>query len=105
MHLDAGKIGLAHDRDTALFRIFQEALINVGRHAEASRVQVTLRSDIGELVLVVSDDGKGITADQIASHESLGLIGMRERAGALGGRIAIQPVPEGGTRATLAVPA
>ena len=96
MHLDAGEIAPSHDRDTALFRMVQEALTNIARHAEASHVRVTLRSNAGELVLVVSDDGKGIRADQVASHESLGLIGMRERAGVLGGEVQIQPGPEAG---------
>lgn len=104
VHLDPGEIVPSQDRDTALFRIFQEALANVGRHAEASHVRVTLRSNAGELMLVVSDDGKGISPDQIASHKSLGLIGMRERAAALGGEVEIQPGPEGGTRVTMTVP-
>ena len=104
LHLDTGEITLGNERDTELFRIFQEALANVGLHAEASHVHVTLRSSDGELVLVVSDDGRGISADQVENLESLGLIGMRERAEALSAKIEIQPQPEGGTRVTLTVP-
>ena len=104
MMLQPERLESGHDCDTVVFRIFQEALTNVGRHAEASHVEVTLRSTEENLVLVVSDDGRGIEADQIESPGSLGLIGMRERATALGGRLEIERGPASGTVLTLMMP-
>lgn len=75
------------DRDTALFRILQEALTNVVRHAGASRVAISLRRVEGAVELRVSDDGRGIREEEVEGAESLGLIGMRERARTFGGRI------------------
>src|SRR5262249_31933381 len=93
---------------TAVFRIAQEALTNVARHAKARSVHVELLRDGGDLVLRVSDDGRGITADQASDPKSLGLLGMRERARRLGGSATVSPRPEGGTmvavRAPLAAP-
>ena len=65
---------------TALFRIFQETLTNVARHAGASRVDALIRINAGEVELVVVDDGAGITPEQASNPRSLGIVGMRERA-------------------------
>lgn len=94
---------LAHApvRDTA---IFQEALTNVARHAQASHVDISLRRMDDRLTLTVSDDGVGIRLDRIAGDRSLGLLGMRERAGALGGLLEIAPGRERGTKLTLHMP-
>jgi signal transduction histidine kinase len=81
---------LAEESSTALFRIFQESLTNVARHARARRVEVEFRVETGFIVLSVRDDGTGITDADIASPESLGLLGMKERAEALGGGIDFQ---------------
>ena len=88
---------------TAVFRIFQEALTNVVRHAEASAVDVHLETDGQWLRLEVSDDGKGIAAD---AHEpgSLGLLGIRERARRLGGTAKVSAAPSGGTIVSMRVP-
>jgi PAS domain S-box-containing protein len=95
------------DRDvaTALFRIVQEALTNVARHANASRVRVTLASDAHGLRLAVADDGRGITEAEHSGSRSLGLLGMRERARLFGGRIDIAGSPHGGTTVTATIPA
>ncbi len=74
---------------TAVFRIFQEALTNVARHAEATHVEVEIRCRDGSVELEVRDDGKGIPDEAISSPSSLGLLGMRERARRLGGSIAL----------------
>ncbi len=99
--LEVGELGFDRDRDTAVFRILQEALTNVARHAEARRVEISMRATDGALVLEVRDDGIGITDDQVASMQSLGLIGMRERAGALGGRVHIRRLAEGAEAGTV----
>jgi signal transduction histidine kinase len=71
---------LGRDLSTAVFRIFQEALTNVARHANANRVDVKLERIDDRLVLEVSDDGKGISPEAARSPASLGLLGLRERA-------------------------
>jgi PAS domain S-box-containing protein len=97
-------IGIDRERDTAVYRILQEALTNIARHAQASRVQVSLRAIDDTLALTVADDGTGIRNEDIESVTSMGLTGMRERAASLGGRVDISSRPEGGTRVLLRVP-
>jgi PAS domain S-box-containing protein len=102
-----GNVGDAHfDRNlsTAVFRIFQEALTNVVRHAGASHVDVSLERREGWLHLVVSDDGKGITKDEAFRPKALGLLGMRERARRLGGSAVVEAADPCGTRVSLAIP-
>jgi signal transduction histidine kinase len=82
---------------TAFFRILQEALTNVMRHAEASRVDVVLERRDGTLVLQVKDDGKGIAPEVLSSGRSLGLLGIRERARRLAGVASIRGAPGAGT--------
>ena len=84
------------DVATAAFRVLQEALTNVARHAGAGRVAVTLELGAGSLRLVVADDGRGFDAAR-TERRSLGLVGMRERAGALGGRLEVRGTPGQGT--------
>jgi PAS domain S-box-containing protein len=89
---------------TAIFRIFQEALTNVARHAQASRVDVRVVRAADRLRLEVHDDGKGIPPEALSSTASLGLLGMRERARRLNGSVAVSAAPEGGTRVVAEVP-
>jgi PAS domain S-box-containing protein len=89
----------------ALYRIVQEALSNVLRHAQARRVEVSLSSDEGGICLRVTDDGKGISPDDTLKPRSLGLIGMRERARALGGTLKVEGAPGFGTRVEVRAPA
>jgi len=88
--------------ETACFRIAQEAMTNVLRHAEAKRARVELRAVDGELELVVEDDGKGFNVPaaqaRAASGASLGLLGMEERADLAGGRLEMHSAIGGGTR-------
>lgn len=81
---------------TAAFRVLQEALTNVARHADATRVAVTLVLGPEAVRLVVSDDGRGFDAEP-TGRRSLGLVGMRERAGALGGDLSVRGVRGQGT--------
>ncbi len=89
---------------TATFRILQEALTNVARHAEATEAVIRLREEPGQVVLEVEDNGRGITSGALADAKSLGLVGMRERAAALDGSLAAEPATPRGTRVTLRLP-
>lgn len=95
---------LDRSRSTALFRIFQEALTNICRHAGATQVRVTLSGRDGELVTTVTDNGKGITEKEISDSRSFGLIGMRERVSSFGGEVNISPLPGGGTCVRVIMP-
>jgi PAS domain S-box-containing protein len=105
VRLPPGEIPLDPDRSTAVFRIFQEILTNVARHARARRVDVALDRDAAGLRLTVSDDGRGITAKALAHPSSLGLLGMRERAAAFGGTVDIRRGKPRGTRVAVSMPA
>ena len=92
------------DQVTAVFRVLQEALTNVTRHAEARHVEISLAFENGELELVVADDGRGISREQLHDPRSLGLVGIRERARALGGSVEIVRGANRGTRLSLRIP-
>jgi PAS domain S-box-containing protein len=92
------------DMSTTIFRIFQETLTNVARHANAAKVKVTLENKAETIVLQVNDDGSGITEKQISSPASIGLMGMRERAHYLGGEIRIKGAKNEGTTVTVTFP-
>ena len=91
-------------RSTAIFRIFQEALTNIVRHADAKKVRVSLTRRHDEVVLKVSDNGKGISAEHIDSAKSLGLIGIRERALTFGGDVTISGEQGAGTTVSVNIP-
>ncbi|MGB5197732.1 MAG: PAS domain-containing protein [Candidatus Deferrimicrobium sp.] len=89
---------------TAVYRIAQESLTNVARHSGASRVDIFLRAEKGNLLLSVEDDGKGLAPDQLGESKGLGVIGMRERASLIGGALSIGPGAGGGVRVDLRIP-
>ncbi len=89
---------------TALYRMVQEALTNVARHAQAKSVQVTLQARDDRLVLSVADDGVGFGELELQRAGSFGLVGLRERAHMLGGTIEIDSRPGAGTRLTVHLP-
>jgi two-component system sensor histidine kinase UhpB len=91
-------------RPLAVFRIFQEALTNVLRHAKASHITVRARQEREAFSLHVSDNGKGITPAQVAHGTSLGLLGMRERAQLWGGEVTIHSTPREGTTVVVRLP-
>ena len=97
-------VDLRREQATAIFRILQEAMTNVLRHAHATRVNITVAEEAGEVVLEIRDNGRGITEDESAASGSLGLMGMRERAHLVGGGIEINGVARNGTVLTLRVP-
>ncbi|MFQ6103281.1 MAG: PAS domain S-box protein [Candidatus Glassbacteria bacterium] len=92
------------ERSTTVFRIFQEALTNIVRHAEATEVKVYLRKKADRLLLEVTDNGKGIREHHIASPRSFGLIGMRERCYFLGGDVTIRGQRGKGTTVEACIP-
>jgi PAS domain S-box-containing protein len=98
------QIHLDRSHATAAFRICQEALTNVARHAKATAVRVSIEQVNGELWLDIQDDGRGIRTEQLRDSASLGLLGMRERARGLGGRLEIAARPGKGTTVTLRLP-
>jgi PAS domain S-box-containing protein len=102
--LDLDDVDLDEGRATAVFRIFQEALTNVARHARADRVRVTLEATPREIMLQVQDDGRGMEKTQLTDPRSLGLLGMRERSIAWGGTLDVQTRPGKGTTIVLRLP-
>lgn len=94
---------LSQDVSITAFRILQEALTNVARHAAATRVRVTLATAEGSLMMRVADNGKGI-ADESAINSSLGVMGMRERALTLNGDVVLSGAPGQGATLTLSIP-
>ncbi len=103
----AGIVG--ENAATALYRIAQEALANIGRHSHADHATISLSAADGAVVLQIQDDGIGISADQSAAPDSYGVIGMRERLQVLGGSLSVEgeqgfgtvlvarvPLPKGG---------
>jgi signal transduction histidine kinase len=98
------ELDLDPDLSTAVFRIFQETLTNVARHAEATKVRVELTEEATGLVLIVEDNGRGITEHQISAAKSLGLLGMQERARSWGGDVTFRAAQGQGTTVTVRVP-
>ncbi len=92
------------EQATAVFRICQEALTNVTRHAQATEVHVRLEDQGVRLVLQVCDNGRGIPQDRLADARSFGLLGMRERAGLLGGDVQIETQEGNGTTIAVQLP-
>ncbi len=89
---------------TEVFRIFQETLTNIARHAIAQKVTILLRNMGHRLIMEVRDDGRGITKKEIMDHKSIGLTGMRERAYALEGTLEVTGLRGRGTTVTVSIP-
>ena len=102
--LDTEEDKLSQDGSTAVFRIFQETLTNVLRHAAATEISGRLWEQDGQLMLEIVDNGKGITDAEISNPTSLGLVGMRERVYGINGTIQFSGTQGKGTRVTVAVP-
>ncbi|MFP5419567.1 MAG: sensor histidine kinase, partial [Gammaproteobacteria bacterium] len=99
------EVRLAPDLELALFRVVQEALTNVAKHARATRVKVALAQHRGELRVTVTDDGQGIQpAHGKNDGHGFGVLGMTERAAALGGELTVQPAKRRGTQVSLRIP-
>jgi signal transduction histidine kinase len=95
---------LERDQATALFRILQEAFTNIARHASATEVIVTLNHEDNELIMEITDNGKGITDAETQGEKSLGILGMRERTMLLGGEFKIQGISGKGTKVIVRIP-
>jgi len=106
-HGDAGVEGLDDDRKTVIFRIAQESLTNVAKHAHADRVEFSIRKVNDAVVVEISDNGISFTDDPMKSarrKKRLGLVGMQERAGLVEGSFAIESRPGAGTTVRAIVP-
>lgn len=104
INLDLADTVLEKEHSTAIFRIIQEALTNVARHANATMVKIGLKKKAGELMLEVKDNGKGIPKKKIFHPKSFGLMGIQERAHVLGGKSKIKGVQNKGTTVTVIIP-
>lgn len=99
---DLGNLDMPHS--IALYRILQEALTNVARHSAASRVEIEFHHSEDEVMLSVSDNGRGLPENSAAPAKSFGILGMSERVEQLGGTIRFDTPPEGGLRLTVIIP-
>jgi len=95
---------LDEDLKTTFFRVFQESITNVVRHAEASKVNVSMSHEKDQLVMKIRDNGKGIQKDQVEGSSSLGLIGIRERVRFWNGEVFFHGAPEKGTTVEIRIP-
>ncbi len=90
--------------NTALFRIIQESLTNIARHANAATITLRMSKDEHKFLMVIQDDGKGITTQQVYDSKSLGLIGMQERLHPWKGTVEIKGIRDSGTNVTVTIP-
>ncbi len=97
--------GLGPEVSITLYRILQETLTNIVRHADASRVEIVLKEENGFIVLAVTDDGRGITDEQISDPVSFGILSIHERVHAFGGSVYVSGKPGEGTNVTVKLPA
>jgi two-component system, NarL family, sensor histidine kinase UhpB len=95
-------LALSHEQELVIYRVAQEALTNVARHAEATRVELQLEHDDHRTVLTVRDDGRGRSPGSLPSTH--GIRGMRERAMLIGAELTITPAPDHGTQVQLSIP-
>jgi len=103
-HIEPSDIEMDRDRATALFRVAQEALTNIMRHAQADRVDIQLTLKDGTVRLKVADNGRGISREEMDDSGSLGIIGIRERVHFLGGQAIISGSPGQGTTVNVRLP-
>jgi signal transduction histidine kinase len=98
-------VRLAPEAETNLYRITQEALNNIYKHAEANSTSVMLERRGALVVLIIEDDGAGFDAeDNLIREKGIGLLGMGERAALLGGKVHIESTPEEGTTVFVRIP-
>ncbi len=104
LSMPTSSVKLDQEKATAIFRIFQETLTNVARHANATKIQIRFQVKDNKYVLRITDNGKGITEKEISDYNSLGLLGMKERALLLNGEFIITGVPAKGTTVYVNIP-
>jgi two-component system sensor histidine kinase UhpB len=100
-HLEGPFHGRGNDAELVIYRVAEEALANISRHARATKVDIWLRPKDGRVVLQVCDNGVGVGV----KGERTGILGMRERAALVGGRLTVEARPAGGTEVRLELPA
>ncbi len=101
---NVSELKMPQTHSIGLFRIFQESLTNVARHADAKKVVTSLNKENGFLVMTISDNGKGFEANSIGGKRSLGLLGMRERTLLMNGNYQINSIPGEGTEVKVIIP-
>ena len=104
VRVESGEVDLPEDRGIVLFRILQESLTNIARHAEARSVEILLRRDATHIRLDIKDDGKGFDTEAAGSKKTFGLLGMRERVIMLHGSLNITSLPGEGTQVSVSIP-
>ena len=104
LSIQARPTGIDEPKAIALFRMLQESLTNIMRHAHATRVEVHLKEEDGKIILGIHDNGRGINETDLRSVRSLGIIGMRERAAHLGGIARVTGTPGMGTTVSVEIP-
>ena len=104
LNIEPDQFPVDSERSTALFRVYQEALINVARHAEAQKVESSFRKEINTLVLEVKDNGVGMDENLVENPQSLGLIGIRERILVWRGTMQLQSILGEGTTLKVTIP-
>ena len=102
--VEDGEIRLKEDRSIVLFRILQESLTNISRHANATNVEIRLRSNATHVRLDVKDDGRGFDVEAARKKKTFGLLGIRERVIMLHGTLSISSVPGEGTQVSVSIP-
>ena len=102
--IGSGDLDLPDPYATAVFRVLQESLTNIAKHAQATQVEATLEREADDVVLTVHDNGKGFETGGARKPGSFGLVGLRERAYLLGGEVAVRSSPGQGTTVELRIP-
>ena len=97
------ELEMSDSTKNGLFRIFQESLTNVSRHANANKVEVTLEQKDQQLILSIEDSGQGFEKENIAAKDTLGILGMKERSQMMGGNYDITSIPGKGTTVIVAI--
>lgn len=101
---DKGYVDLPAEQATSLFRIYQESMTNITRHADATQVKVELRMENDGIIMRITDNGKGFDLATLSKPKTLGLLGMKERAEMMDGRFRISKQPEGGMQVEVQLP-
>ena len=104
LHIEPESIDLSEERSLAFFRILQESMTNVRLHAGATKVNVNIKEKNGKLELKVKDKGVGVTEEQLTKSRSFGIMGIRERADFLQGKVKINGIPDKGTTVKVTIP-
>lgn len=104
LNTDLHDLDCAKEIATAVFRIFQETLTNILRHAQATEIVIAIRVNDNVLYVEISDNGRGIKQEEINNGRSLGLLGMKERMNMVGGELQITGAPGKGTMVKLVIP-